>query len=81
MTGRTLYELHSSIIKLAKIQYTAGIITKSELKLKKIEARDILEEAVTILTLEPERTTEREKGIEAKTALIKLEESIKSKKC
>ncbi|KAF7997635.1 hypothetical protein HCN44_006206 [Aphidius gifuensis] len=63
MRGLTLYELHAPLLFIAKSQWNAGVIDNDGLKPKMIEAANILKEAATILSLEPEDTPEGQIGI------------------
>lgn len=76
MRGLILYELHAPLLFIAKSQWNAGVIDNAGLKPKMTEAANVLKEAATILSLEPEDTPEGQIGIVAKQSLIQLEQSI-----
>lgn len=74
--GMVLYELHAALLFIAKSHWNAGVIDDSVFKSKMTEAANVLKEAGTILSLEPEDTPEGQIGLVAKQSLTQLEQSI-----
>lgn len=71
-----LYELHAPLIFLARSLFNSDCINKEQLRAKLEEAMKILEEAATILTLEPVDTPEGSVGQVAKNSLLELQKNL-----